>query len=197
MVLHEYVKGVSEFATAGITSSEEEHLQQLRRLSPGTYGEVLSEQYYDFHQKLDNQFPWQITAGQLLALKYHASVASENMFSPIVSTEKDIEIMYSGDFPEFALEKIFAFKDIVNVSCNHISNWDGQWGITIHSNEPLPVQMVSLRRRLDPVVVGWITCPGFCYYHKRLWGRPEHWAARNNKIGRVIAIWDNDKELEL
>ena len=64
--------------------------------------------------------------------------------------------------------------------------------ITIHSNEKLPVKEFVLKK-IDPVLIGWVTLavpPADIY---------TNWypTVGEGHIGVVLAVWNNDKELEI
>lgn len=79
---------------------------------------------------------------------------------------------YVGDVPDFALDNA-----VKALSC-------GVRYLTIHSLKPLPV----VRAMCDPVMVGWVNNPQI-----RLFDR----VVLQPQLAVVIAIWDNDKELEI
>ena len=82
-----------------------------------------------------------------------------------------LKYQYIGDIPEFALDN--AVKAI-SLGIEYI---------TIHSNQNLKV---GERAKTDPLLVGWFSEPWFRGDYSNL-----------KQEGFVIAIWDNDKELEL
>jgi hypothetical protein len=76
--------------------------------------------------------------------------------------------LYTGDIPDFAINRA-----ALALKC-------GLELITIHSMRPMPIERV----KTDPVLIGWESDPNFEY-------------PKRGAEGVVIAIWDNDKELEL
>ena len=80
---------------------------------------------------------------------------------------------YTGDIPDFAISRA------------EIAISFGIRDITIHSMQLLPVN----RLKGDPVLVGWMSQP-----EQAVW---EGYNLDKNIEGVVIAVWDNEKELEL
>ena len=111
-------------------------------------------------------------------------------------------LLYSGDIPDFSLNNIERF-DSINP---HAAIF------TIHSNEPLPItklkpKITSMREILfgvDPVVLGWLNHPSITFkgdrsildslkHSFRMYGKK--YLDFHNAF--IVAIWDNDKELEI
>lgn len=89
------------------------------------------------------------------------------------------EYIYIGDIPISVVEKAqIAIKQGINY-------------LTIHSKQPLPI--VPLHAT-DPVLIGWVDNP-------RMFGRWDDDGGNMYRnilsIGVIIAVWDNDKEMEL
>ena len=114
----------------------------------------------------------------LLKAGFHFYITARNLnrfkYFAIVR-DKYFAPNYIGDIPDFAIDR-------ANLAISL-----GIEEITIHSNQPLAVEY----QKGDPVIVGWLRKPdnevdnGFT----RL--RYENWE------GVVLAVWDNNKELEL
>jgi len=107
--------------------------------------------------------------------------------------EKDVDysgLRYVGDIPDFALTRIENFILMFKRRLV-LSVLPDAWLtplVTIHSNIFLPVEHIDLHP-IDPVVIGWKkyeTGSQRISYNDLL-----------GEIGFVLAVWDNDKELEI
>jgi hypothetical protein len=115
-------------------------------------------------------------------------------------------ITYCGDIPEFALDRLEKFYASLVVKATFHAGEILPWGspatkemviahipfVTIHSNDKdLPIKTFDMRK-VDPVLIGWPkrTFMSIGDAQQAIW-------LDNKEIGFVIAVWDNDKELEL
>lgn len=166
----------------------ESHLDKLSSLSAYPREKIDDLLYPKYLKELG--FCYFVSVQNILAFHYHASVNWIYDDYPI-SIEYNITKqyrrgiyhgyqVYAGDIPDFALDKIKVVGDKVDF-------------ITIHSMSPLPIRMakesISLER-VDPILVGW-------KYNPNLHCINGVWDSKSNALGVVLAIWDNDKELEL
>ena len=123
-------------------------------------------------QLAEQGFVWIITTKYILNLKYHVNIRG----SGIKYYSDTQAIRYVGDIPDFALNRAeSAIRLGIEV-------------ITLHSMNPLPVERIHI----DPVMVGWIQDPKI---HTDISGR--FFSYDMKAEGIVLAIWDNEKELEL
>ena len=120
---------------------------------------------------------WERTKIDLLDADFRWYVTARNLnlfkYFAVVRTVQG-ERNYIGDIPNFAIERAELAISL------------GIKEITIHSMQPLPVSRVDT----DPVMVGWLYIPqkaadNFTYGHYGNWE------------GVVLAVWDNERELEL
>ena len=113
-------------------------------------------------------FLWTITNRQILHFKHHANIRGNGIH------HHGAFCRYVGDIPDFALDRAHR---ICNLGITYL---------TIHSMSPMPVE----RMYSDPVMVGWS-------------GDPElregniGWIILSPVEGFIIAVWDNEKELEI
>lgn len=136
-------------------------------------------------QKLYNAgFIWVIDTDFIRRFRYHAAVGADLQWHDhrvfIKQGRLREAVVYMGDIPDFALERIEIVKRI------GINNF------TIHSMLPLPVSFILT----DPVLVGWLALPSI---EIRNYGK--HTQELNFSVadisGIVIAAWDTDHELEV
>lgn len=130
------------------------------------------------------------------AFKYAAQVGPWNLSRSFgVMTENDESVLYGGDIPEFALDRLDALRRI-----------GPDWPLTIHSNLPLPVQVSEALPRVDPVLIAWPHLPRRITVDRsgRLlrdtgFGKRDEWLRDNDPggAGIVVAMWDMDKEVTL
>ncbi len=134
-------------------------------------------------------FCWFLQAARVSSLPYAASVGRAvesrsrievNRRSYATFALGDSQaIVYAGDIPDFCLERIRLAQNELQVTY-----------VTIHSQVPLPVQVLDLRP-IDPVVVGWRNNPYFRTgaAHLKGWQPfvPQEW-------GVVLAVWGADHE---
>lgn len=117
-------------------------------------------------------FIWKISLKKIMQYKYHAFVRGG--WSP----------QYVGDIPEFALDNALKAIKI------------GLSPITVHSMNELPVERI----KTDPIMVGWhgLTPSAIQLLQgERFLVFPDIKERAMTSIGFVIAVWDNDKELEI
>lgn len=88
--------------------------------------------------------------------------------------KNNTDVVYIGDIPDFALDKII---DAQNA---------GLYPITIHSNQELPVKYEKYVYR-DPVLIGWNSNPKIVR-HNYEWICTGHYVT----VGCVIAMWGNE-----
>lgn len=117
-------------------------------------------------------FVWFVKAVDILKFKFHVNIRGTG----IKYYSSGHSIRYVGDMPDFAIERA---KTALNL---------GIKDITLHSMEELPVTRVHI----DPVMVGWIDEPKF---HTDEFG--ELFTYRPMNEGVVLAIWNNERELEI
>jgi hypothetical protein len=129
-------------------------------------------------------FVWIVDASFVKKFCYHAAVGPDLQWHDhriyIKQGRFRQAVIYAGDIPDFALERIDQVNKI------GISNF------TIHSMQPLPVNFVLT----DPVLIGWPAMPSI---------EITNYGKGNQKLnfhveditGIVIAAWDTDRELEI
>ena len=120
----------------------------------------------------ENNLVWIITASDVLKFKYHVNIRGKAIQYYTAKHSRS----YVGDIPDFALERAELALRL------------GIRNITLHSMNPLPVTRVHI----DPVMVGWIQDAAI---HTDKDGEFFTYWPKNE--GVVLAIWDNEKELEL
>ena len=121
-------------------------------------------------------FCWMVVENFASRFQYCAEVKNPSTFGDPMVVEDGKSVVYVGDIPDFALDRIMAAEQV------------GLKYFTIHSNSPLPVRYMTI---CDPVLVGWTSRPYFG--RSRVGWESQHaWAG-----GVVIAVWDNDRELEI
>ena len=113
---------------------------------------------------------WFIQAKDVLKFRYHVNLRDN------VIMHCGQNVRYIGDIPDFALDRAELATKL------HF------WGITLHSMNPLPVERVNI----DPVMIGWLQDPGIRI--ERDGSSSSHYPTAE---GVVLAIWSNEKELEL
>ena len=123
-------------------------------------------------QLAENNLIWIITAGGILKFKYHVNIKGD----AIQYYTGEHSRRYVGDIPDFALGRAELALRL------------GVRDITLHSMQPLPVTRVHI----DPVMVGWLQDAGI---HTKQNG--EFFTYHPKNEGVVLAVWDNEKELEL
>lgn len=99
-------------------------------------------------QELNNAgFVWMVDSGFVRKFRYHAAVGQDYEWHGyrVFIKQGHIRqaIVYSGDIPEFALDRAQIAKEL------------GIDNFTIHSMQPLPVSFLLT----DPVLVGWPALP--------------------------------------
>ena len=121
---------------------------------------------------MENNLIWYVTAGSILKFKYHVNIRGCGI---AYYSDEQVE-RYIGDIPDFAISRAELALRL------------GIRYITLHSMNPLPVERVHI----DPIMVGWIQAPEI---HTDISGRFFSYQEKNQ--GVILAIWDNEKELEL
>jgi len=129
-------------------------------------------------------FVWIVDASFVKKFCYHAAVGPDLQWHDhrifIKHGHFKQAVVYAGDIPDFALERIEQVNKI------GISNF------TIHSMQPLPINFILT----DPVLIGWPAMPSI---------EITDYGKDNQKLsfhvegitGIVIAAWDIDRELEI
>lgn len=118
-------------------------------------------------------YTWFVGQQFVSRFKYTASMRNQS----IVRVGNSY-VLYRGDVPDFALNRIVEAQQ------------DDFHFLTVHSNRPLPVKKIQMIR-LDPVVVAWKRNPDIRYHTFR------GWKMHGDTWGVVIAVWDMDTEIEL
>lgn len=129
-------------------------------------------------------FHFTVSRTKLLAAFQYAAALSWGRQDPQQLVDygagSDVAIVYRGDIPDFALDRIEEAQQV------------GIEMFTMHSNEPLPV--ITVLAKVDPVVIGWTDCP-FIHLDPKT-NRVDDYD-KIESTGFVIAMWDIDKELQL
>jgi len=130
-----------------------------------------------------NNFIWTISAERAARFAYGATLyqrGDKRFFAESPITRQDAKhwynIQYAGDLPDFALERAWKAKSLDIDS------------ITIHSNEPLPINVFTYK--IDPIIIAWHSCPHINFLDSGI-------RQFNHSIGVVLAIWDFDEEIRL
>lgn len=136
----------------------------------------------------DGGFRWMITSASLKDFPYAAGIGPQSSvryeppehsrYPALYPLER---VRYVGDIPESAMDRIAMARRA------------GIEEFTVHSNRPLPISLERIFTKVDPILVGWVARPEF-----RLAGRACRVKSVDpNVIGVIVAVWDNDVELEL
>jgi len=169
-----------------IVNPRQEHLNRLQNLYNDDR-QFIENGYLELSSNLlslQEEFGILVPAIILTAFKYHGVIRS-NAEKGVITT-KGQQVVYTGDIPDFAIERIG--KAIAS----------GLPYITIHSNQRLPVKLnspsistsfrVFLSSLLDPVVMGWLKSPQIVL--GAFSGKIKGLNAAD--IGVVIAMWADD-----
>jgi hypothetical protein len=158
--------------TRMLSSGELEHLVKLDSISTQIdYSWGLNSETVEALRA--KGFIWFVRRDFIRCFKYHAAIRGVRGELPPVRLDSSTEVLYAGDIPEKALDRI---GEAINSGLRYL---------TIHSQEPMPVYL----ERVDPVVVGWVRNP------RILTGNLE--SLPSASIGVVVTIWNNAGELEL
>ncbi len=202
-----------------LLTKEMEHLKRLSTLTsirPLTYEEYYrkSAEYSITKPYIEAGFRFFITGKSIVKFPYSASLGKENTYlidnkknkevtTTNVHGEKYEKILYAGDIPEFALDRLELFNKVWDSIYNiplvnsNIVHYTRSPAITIHSMSPLPIitERVKIRDipKVDPVLVGWLKDPRLVFDK----GKTQLWGEDSQSLGIVLAVWDNDKELEI
>lgn len=157
------------------------HTQRVKRFSGLPDFGIPPVMLQDLHNA---GFIWMVNASFVNRFHYHAAVGPDIQWHDcrifVKQGRLKRSIVYAGDIPDFALDRI---EQVTKIG---ISNF------TIHSMQPLPVNFVLT----DPVLIGW---PAMPYIEIINCGKS------NQKLnfhieditGIVIAAWDTNHEFEI
>lgn len=151
-----------------------EHLQKLERITQrGVLGGLANINIKNLELA---GFHWIVPIATIEKFQYHASVLApqDNLRCPVWLGATSI--VYAGDIPDFALDRIKVAKCL-----------DFKY-FTIHSNEVLPVEEIQLTP-IDPVIIAWATNPKIRLFPTGITHTP-------NLFGTVVAVWNANNELE-
>ena len=137
-------------------------------------------------------FPYAASFGE--TCQYTISLKSDKYVrTTCVHGEKYEKIIYTGDIPDFALDRWEYISKI------RYETQERPCDVTIHSVNPLPIRTENVKifslAKVDPVLIAWLSPIRLIFngHNTRLWDKE----ANEDTIGIVLAVWDNDKELEL
>lgn len=120
---------------------------------------------------------WQRIKLDLLEAGFHFYITARELrrFKYFAVVRDSSAPSYIGDIPDFAIAQ-------ANLAISL-----GIREITIHSNQPLAIEY----QKGDPVLIGWLSRPDEGVYNDFTCRYHENWE------GVILAVWNNDKELEL
>ncbi|KKL97495.1 hypothetical protein LCGC14_1833880 [marine sediment metagenome] len=159
----------------------------------------------DHHASLVNELRkedlvWWVGPEFVHSFNYHASVLGSCVGRWAYGELVDI-YSYTGDIPNPILDNIEKFSRIftsVNMSEGTVKL---QPRVSVHSMDPLPLQIEHRPRLVDPVVIGWALDNNVAFTRKGVFNKRDHWGvyARPGctRLGVVLGVWDGEKEIEV
>lgn len=170
-----------------ISADRREHLTRLSKVTGRTHiitGELSVDTKMRLHEA---GFLWLVGHEFVRKFKYAASVKNHGINrSPVYKCHDYASLdhyLYSGDIPDFALDRC---EEAIKSGIEYL---------TIHSNEPFPVEIVNC----DPVIIGWASNPCIAKSRNTLSGSQYgQWRTLSrHEEGVVVAVWDYDKEITI
>uniref|UniRef100_A0A6M3JKI8 Uncharacterized protein n=1 Tax=viral metagenome TaxID=1070528 RepID=A0A6M3JKI8_9ZZZZ len=181
------VRSLGKQALPEYTTGEVQHQVRLARITGvGKYPHGWTSDF----EVAARGFAWVVGIDFIKKFKYHASVneyfgVGSGHRCAVYSGGEYNYRFYQGDIPDAALGRI-----------GEAQKCDMHW-FTIHSNEELPIKKMDMSKR-DPVIIGWRFNPHLEVSGEKVeMGDGGEYLPSDWNKGFVIAIWDNDKELEI
>lgn len=179
--------------------TNDEHLNKylsvLERVSPEK--QQVDNNEYSLMEAFSNKgFNLFIRAKCINYFKYAAEIWNDDIIPSVALkyskySEEPKLVQFTGDIPDFALDKIQTIRDI-KLSYVFGGKRSPIKSITVHSNTELPCEYIKLQYK-DPVIIAWETNPEVIITKKGC----ELYDSKNEMLlGTIVAMWGDDgKEL--